>query len=73
MLCRNELKDPRKCLNEGKALTSCAFEFLRKLKKTCKGEFEQYTHCLDQSSQDADFKQLVPFVCVCVRLRYTRA
>lgn len=57
MLCRDELGDPRKCINEGKALTNCAFEFLRKLKKTCKGEFEQYTNCLDQTSQDADFRK----------------
>uniref|UniRef100_A0A336LNF5 NADH dehydrogenase [ubiquinone] 1 alpha subcomplex subunit 8 n=1 Tax=Culicoides sonorensis TaxID=179676 RepID=A0A336LNF5_CULSO len=56
LLCRTELDDPRKCLEEGKALTNCAFEFLRKLKKTCKGEFEQYTHCLDQSSQDQNFR-----------------
>ncbi|XP_059613262.1 NADH dehydrogenase [ubiquinone] 1 alpha subcomplex subunit 8 [Phlebotomus argentipes] len=56
MLCRDELKDPRKCLKEGNAVTSCALEFFRKVKKTCREEFTQYTNCLDKSSQDQAFK-----------------
>merc|ERR1739838_681233 len=28
MLCRQEEKDPRKCIEEGKAVTSCALTFL---------------------------------------------
>ncbi|KAF4521579.1 hypothetical protein B566_EDAN001299 [Ephemera danica] len=42
MLCRDELGDPRKCLNEGKAVTNCALNFFRKMKKSCNEEFE---HC----------------------------
>uniref|UniRef100_A0A182S9F5 NADH dehydrogenase [ubiquinone] 1 alpha subcomplex subunit 8 n=1 Tax=Anopheles maculatus TaxID=74869 RepID=A0A182S9F5_9DIPT len=56
MLCRQELDDPRACINEGKAVTNCAFEFFRKLKKTCAQEFTQYANCLDKSSGDLNFK-----------------
>lgn len=57
MLCRNELEDPRKCISEGKAVTSCALEFFRKVKKTCFKEFTQYANCLDKSSTNFDFEQ----------------
>lgn len=57
MLCRSELSDPRKCLEEGRAVTSCALEFFRKVKKTCADEFTQYATCLDKSSGDLNFKQ----------------
>lgn len=57
MLCKAELKDPRKCINEGKAVTSCAFEFFRKVKKSCAEEFVQHANCLDKSSGDLHFKQ----------------
>lgn len=56
MLCRTELGDPRKCLNEGKEVTNCSFEFFRLLKKSCHAEFAQYANCLDQSSADLQYK-----------------
>ncbi|CAK1548819.1 unnamed protein product [Leptosia nina] len=56
MLCRFEEKDPRKCLNEGKAVTACTLEFFRKVKKTCLAEFNQYAHCIDKSSGDMGLK-----------------
>jgi len=59
MLCRQELNDPRKCLAEGRAVTACALEFFRKVKKTCYAEFTQYANCLDKSSGDLHFKQYV--------------
>merc|ERR1712154_493095 len=36
MLCRAEDQDPRKCINEGKEVTRCGFEFLRKCRVTQK-------------------------------------
>ncbi|KAH0547355.1 NADH dehydrogenase [ubiquinone] 1 alpha subcomplex subunit 8 [Cotesia glomerata] len=54
MLCRNEL-DEIKCVNEGKAVTACAFEFLRKLKKHCYQEFDQYYNCVYKSSRNSSF------------------
>lgn len=56
MLCRQELDDPRACLNEGKAVTNCALEFFRKMKKNCAQEFAQYANCLDKSSGDLNFQ-----------------
>ncbi|CAH1966090.1 unnamed protein product [Acanthoscelides obtectus] len=56
VLCRDELKDPRKCLAEGKAITNCALNFFRQIKKTCADEFMQYVHCLDKSSPDQKFE-----------------
>ncbi|CAH2249513.1 NADH dehydrogenase [ubiquinone] 1 alpha subcomplex subunit 8 [Pararge aegeria] len=52
MLCRLEENDPRKCVNEGKAVTACTLEFFRKVKKSCLAEFNQYTTCIDKSSGD---------------------
>lgn len=57
MLCRNELEDPRKCINEGKMVTSCTLEFFRKVKNSCYGEFTQYANCLDKSSSLLEFRQ----------------
>merc|ERR1712168_18787 len=56
MLCTNEEDDPRKCLKEGREVTSCAMGFLRKIKKSCLEEFNQYANCLDKSSADWNFK-----------------
>ncbi|KAK4297798.1 hypothetical protein Pmani_029802 [Petrolisthes manimaculis] len=56
ILCREEEKDPRKCLKEGKDVTSCALNFFRKVKKSCLEEFSQYAHCLDQSSKDLNYR-----------------
>lgn len=55
MLCKDELKDPRKCIEEGKAVTSCALNFFRQVKKTCAKEFMQYANCLDKSSVNLDY------------------
>ncbi len=59
MLCRKEEKDPRKCIEEGKMVTSCALEFFRKVKKACPQELKDYAHCLDKSSTDMNPKQSV--------------
>merc|ERR1712055_396492 len=56
MLCRQEEKDPRKCIDEGKAVTSCALGFFRQVKKSCLEEFNQYANCLDKSSKDVAYK-----------------
>jgi len=56
MLCRLEEKDPRKCLVEGKAVTACALEFFRLVKKSCLDEFNQYANCLDRGSPDLKFR-----------------
>lgn len=55
MLCRNEEKDARKCINEGKLVTSCAMEFFKKLKKNCRQEFDQYYNCVYRSSNNMSF------------------
>ncbi|XP_046743654.1 NADH dehydrogenase [ubiquinone] 1 alpha subcomplex subunit 8 isoform X2 [Diprion similis] len=57
ILCREEEDDPRRCLNEGKAVTACALDFFRKIKKTCYDEFTQYATCLDKSSGDMSFNR----------------
>lgn len=52
MLCREEEKDPRKCLQEGREVTACALRFFRQIKKNCLQEFNQYATCIDRSSVD---------------------
>ncbi|XP_068621950.1 NADH dehydrogenase [ubiquinone] 1 alpha subcomplex subunit 8 [Battus philenor] len=56
MLCRFEENDPRKCINEGKAVTACTMEFFQKVKKACMAEFNQYANCIDKSSGDYSFR-----------------
>lgn len=50
MLCKTEEMDPRKCLNEGKEVTSCALDFFQKVKGSCRETFEAYAHCIEYSS-----------------------
>ena len=52
MECRIDSKDPRKCLEEGKKVTSCAKEFFTKVKGGCHEEFTEYWTCLDYKNQD---------------------
>uniref|UniRef100_R4G8C1 Putative nadh dehydrogenase n=1 Tax=Rhodnius prolixus TaxID=13249 RepID=R4G8C1_RHOPR len=47
--------DPRKCLAEGKIVTSCSLEFFRALKKNCRPEFEAHAECVDKSSTNFSF------------------
>lgn len=55
MLCRDELNDPRKCLNEGKQVTNCGIEFFKKVKKSCLSEFTQYQKCLIAGSSNFEY------------------
>jgi len=52
MLCRTEHNDPRKCLSEGKAVTSCSLQFFKQIKEFCAPEFNSYAMCLERSSSD---------------------
>jgi len=56
MLCNLEEKDPRKCINEGKAVTRCGLEFFKKMKLQCAEEFTDYWKCIDRSQYDMNFK-----------------
>ncbi len=55
MLCRLEEDDPRKCISDGKAVTSCAIDFFQKVKGACAAEFTQYAMCLTRSSGELHF------------------
>ena len=56
MLCKRELKDPRKCLKEGKKVTNCAMKFFCEVKKHCLDEFNQYADCLYKSSATMSYR-----------------
>jgi len=56
ILCRKENKDPRKCLDLGKAVTACSLNFFRQVKKSCAQEFTQFATCLEKSSSDFSFE-----------------
>ena len=47
MLCKQEEKDPRKCLNEGRQVTKCVTEFFHTVKGSCAETFADYMTCLD--------------------------
>jgi len=50
MLCFDEEKDPRKCINEGREVTRCGIEFYQKVREHCADEFTKYARCIDYSS-----------------------
>merc|ERR1712170_274995 len=49
MLCNNQLRDPRKCLQEGKEVTRCGVEFFNKVRDNCAEEFTDFWKCLDHA------------------------
>ena len=51
MLCREEEKDPRKCLREGREVTRCVTDFFGTVKANCADAFTEYMTCLDYSEQ----------------------
>ena len=51
ILCRREL-GPRFCINEGKKVTQCTFDFFSKVKAVCAPQLQSYAYCLDQASYD---------------------
>lgn len=59
MLCREEEGDPRRCLNEGKNVTACALDVLKKMKKNCLEDFNAYMYCLERSTGTLE---LTPYV-----------
>ncbi|KAI1290157.1 NADH dehydrogenase [ubiquinone] 1 alpha subcomplex subunit 8 [Halotydeus destructor] len=56
MLCRQEEKDPRKCIKEGRAATACGVEFLQKVKQTCADELTMFAKCIEWNSYDMNFE-----------------
>ena len=45
----------RKCLKEGRDVTSCSMEFFRKVKAMCATEFMTYATCLERGSPNMEF------------------
>ncbi|OAD52834.1 NADH dehydrogenase [ubiquinone] 1 alpha subcomplex subunit 8 [Eufriesea mexicana] len=45
MLCRQELKDPRKCMKEGREVTNCAINLMLDIRNHCRNEFEAHMKC----------------------------
>jgi len=58
VLCRNEEKDPRKCLKYGADLTACGVDFFRQVKQLCRPEFENYLYCVDCKAEERNSLQL---------------
>ncbi|XP_071507327.1 NADH dehydrogenase [ubiquinone] 1 alpha subcomplex subunit 8-like [Diadema antillarum] len=52
MLCKDEEKDPRKCLEEGRKVTACAFNFFNQIRAHCNESFTEYWTCLDHNRQE---------------------
>ncbi|XP_003728171.1 NADH dehydrogenase [ubiquinone] 1 alpha subcomplex subunit 8 [Strongylocentrotus purpuratus] len=52
MLCREEEKDPRKCLEEGRQVTACSFKFFNQIRTHCNESFTEHWTCLDYNKQE---------------------
>ncbi|KAI8868957.1 NADH dehydrogenase alpha subcomplex subunit 8 [Ramicandelaber brevisporus] len=50
MLCKAEKDDPKHCLAEGRRVTRCGIDLLKKLKLHCGDSFKQHWECLDNSN-----------------------
>ena len=46
----------RKCITEGKDVTSCSMDFFRKVKAMCATEFMSYATCLERGSSNMEFR-----------------
>ncbi|KAI9140803.1 hypothetical protein BKA69DRAFT_1077814 [Paraphysoderma sedebokerense] len=55
MLCKNENPDPKACLKEGRKVTRCAIDLLKRLKANCASEYEAHWKCLDVRNQEFQF------------------
>ncbi|KAJ1940524.1 ndufa8, NADH-ubiquinone oxidoreductase complex I 19kd subunit [Linderina macrospora] len=51
MLCKNEDRDPKHCLAEGRKVTRCAIDVLEKIQANCATEFRAHWQCLDNKNQ----------------------
>ncbi|KAK0533371.1 ndufa8, NADH-ubiquinone oxidoreductase complex I 19kd subunit [Tilletia horrida] len=52
MLCKNENADPAHCLKEGRRVTRCAQDLIRKLSDSCGKQWEQHWQCLENNNQE---------------------
>ncbi|KAJ2723169.1 ndufa8, NADH-ubiquinone oxidoreductase complex I 19kd subunit [Coemansia sp. Benny D115] len=52
MLCKNESRDPKHCLKEGRKVTRCAISALQKIESKCLEEFRAHWQCLDVKNQE---------------------
>lgn len=66
MLCRDEERDPRPCLDAGKAVTACAMDVLKKMKRHCYEDFNAYMYCLERSSGTLELSPYVTLKSYCV-------
>ncbi|KAL3098091.1 hypothetical protein niasHT_027636 [Heterodera trifolii] len=58
MLLRSERdNDPRKALPEGRAVTACAINFLRKMRRECGDEIRDYANCFHRESDKMHLHQ----------------
>ncbi|KAI9501105.1 ndufa8, NADH-ubiquinone oxidoreductase complex I 19kd subunit [Coemansia spiralis] len=52
MLCKDESRDPKHCLREGRKVTRCAMDALQKIQSKCQREFQMHWQCLDIKNQE---------------------
>lgn len=49
-LCKNENNDPRHCLKEGRRVTRCGIDLVKKLQKNCDEQWRAHWKCLDKKN-----------------------
>lgn len=52
MLCKNEDRNPAHCLKEGRRVTRCAQDLIKKLGESCGKEWEDHWQCLEMNNQE---------------------
>lgn len=51
MKCKDENGDPKACLLEGRKVTRCALDLIKKVKANCFEQFTSHYECLDKNNQ----------------------
>jgi NADH dehydrogenase (ubiquinone) 1 alpha subcomplex subunit 8 len=52
MLCKNEDRNPEHCLKEGRRVTRCAQDLIKRLGESCGKEWEDHWQCLEMNNQE---------------------
>ncbi|KAJ9076476.1 ndufa8, NADH-ubiquinone oxidoreductase complex I 19kd subunit [Entomophthora muscae] len=75
MLCKNENNDPAHCLKEGRKVTRCSIDLLKKLEEHCSEDFNKHWNCLDFNNFEYRFcrePEKVFNACVLKKLGYEK-
>ncbi|KAI3626597.1 hypothetical protein CBS9595_001958 [Malassezia furfur] len=52
MLCKSEDRNPEHCLKEGRRVTRCAQDLIKRMNENCQKEWDAHWQCLEMNNQE---------------------